>query len=86
MDSDGAGSILDEPFGCASRGPLPFVAPPRGDFGGLLGAFCTPSKALFAAATADLTRATAFSAPAGAFSTAVSTIALNLAWASALVA
>ena len=49
-------------------------------------AFCTLSNVLFAAATADLTSATALSLPAGAFLTAVSTIAINLACASALVA
>ena len=45
-------------------------------------AFCTLSNALLAAATADFTRATAFSVPAGAFLTAVSTTDMNLACAS----
>ena len=48
-----------------------------------LAAFCTLSKALLAAATADFTSATAFSVPAGAFLTALSTTGHELACASA---
>src|SRR6188768_2842077 len=48
-----------------------------------LAAFCTLSKALLAAATAERTRATAFSVPAGAFFEAVSTRVMNFFCASA---